>query len=624
MDGLLSSLGKFNCNLFIMILHRNSKYKSITSFEDIDFRSDFVVITWVNWSGKSQLLEAIKNNDVSVVGFDNKEILYFDYRTFLLDNEGDFQYQHVMESKNQAWQKLKNEISPNLLSWKTSYLANGQYEVLQKIAEDIKKPLLYLTSQDLESQDQSLITNWNNFINTFNSTYKNRNNPQNVEIKNVINRQLWLDFLICDLDEGEFKLQYNSFEDKDGFLPRSIGKYMIAYKEKRFDNIAKETENSNHGSSYRILSLQEFEVLHWPKPWILMNEILDSFWNLERRIEFDENKVTYSNQFAYKLQLIHNSPTIQDKISFGDLSSGEKVLMSLVSCIYKSSIGWSFPDVLLLDEIDASLHPWMIENLFNVIKEVFIKQYNMKVIMVTHSPTSIAIAEEGFIYCVNKIGVWQNRIEKIDKDTALNILTEWYLAFPKDVQKVDILDEKVKLYVEGITDKSYIEKAIELKVEWYEIMHDIQIVDWGGEKVLSWQYKTLEWVLGIVNFHSLFRRIYLFDCDTGQSDIDANGIIFKRKLQKIEHCKIWKWIENLFLNDLLDKARCSQQTFFDITAEHIIQKSWNEVIVPESYSIPNNQKTNLCNRICSHASVEDFVNFKEIFSKVNFILSPRW
>ncbi len=246
----------------------------------------------------------------------------------------------------------------------------------------------------------------------------------------------------------------------------------------------------------------------------------------------------------------------------------------------------------------------------------------MKVIVVTHSPTSIAVASEESLFCMNKVNSLWQRIVKIDQNSALQILSEWYLAFPKYVQKVDILDEKIKLYVEWITDKEYINKAILLQIEWYEIMNDIEIIDLGGQDRLKGQYETLKKVLDIINFHSSFRRIYLFDCDTSQPDIDSQWMIFKRKISKVEACKIDKWIENLFPNTLLDQARDINSWLFDITNEHNKTVNSNIITIPESFCVPDGQKTNLCTWICANATKDDFVGFKEIFSIICAILSP--
>src|SRR5690606_53374 len=123
----------------------------------------------------------------------------------------------------------------------------------------------------------------------------------------------------------------------------------------------------------------EFEKIHGPRPWELITEILKSFNSFQYSINNPEDIVIepYRTR-TFSLTLKHNTKGIS--IPFANLSSGEKILFSLVLSIYKSVGDKIFPSALLLDEIDASLHPSQIQNLLNVVNEVFINQNNVKVI----------------------------------------------------------------------------------------------------------------------------------------------------------------------------------------------------------------------------------------------------
>ncbi len=124
-----------------------------------------------------------------------------------------------------------------------------------------------------------------------------------------------------------------------------------------------------------------------------------------------------NGEYVFKLK--HKYKDIE--ISFEDLSSGEKILMALVASIYKSQSDGVFPDILLLDEIDATLHPSMIKNLLKVIENIFLAK-GVKVIFTTHSPTTVALAPNDSIYVMKKDGL--DRIQKTSKEKAIKILTE--------------------------------------------------------------------------------------------------------------------------------------------------------------------------------------------------------
>jgi len=114
------------------------------------------------------------------------------------------------------------------------------------------------------------------------------------------------------------------------------------------------------------------------------------------------------------------------EINFEDLSSGERILFALVLSIYKGHLSGTFPSVLLLDEIDASLHPLMIKNLLKAIREQFVLKNKMLVIMTTHSPATIALSEGNELYVVNK---GTPGIQPTSRDGALKILTTGVPSF---------------------------------------------------------------------------------------------------------------------------------------------------------------------------------------------------
>ncbi len=200
---------------------------------------------------------------------------------------------------------------------------------------------------------------------------------------------------------------------------------------------------------------EDFIKLHGEKPWDVINTILSSFSSLEYKINSPEGIDYFSN---FQLKLIHTK--INDlEIGFEHLSSGERILMALVASIYKSSSDNHFPDILLLDEIDASLHPSMTRSLLKVINDIFISK-GVKVILVTHSPSTIALANPESIYLMNKFG--ENRLEKADKDIALSILTEGFATLNEGKLLFENIIQSNKdciLFTEGKTDIEHIRIA---------------------------------------------------------------------------------------------------------------------------------------------------------------------
>jgi ABC-type ATPase involved in cell division len=129
-----------------------------------------------------------------------------------------------------------------------------------------------------------------------------------------------------------------------------------------------------------------------PAPWDVVNETL--------RV----SSFPYEVISPIKTKLLdHYALRLKDRqtgieIAALDLSSGEKVLLQLVLWLYTAGKVGHFPKLLLLDEPDAHLHPSMTTQFLDVISEVLVNRYGVRVIMTTHSPSTVALAPEGTVF----------------------------------------------------------------------------------------------------------------------------------------------------------------------------------------------------------------------------------
>lgn len=113
-----------------MQLQFKSQYASITPF-DLTELSDFSVITGINGSGKSQLLEAIKNKNVVIRDLKIPRIVLFNYENFRLDNEPSFNGHQLSAERESAWQYHQQHIMPQVKNWRTS-LGDNYEEIKQE------------------------------------------------------------------------------------------------------------------------------------------------------------------------------------------------------------------------------------------------------------------------------------------------------------------------------------------------------------------------------------------------------------------------------------------------------------------------------------------------------------
>ena len=152
--------------------------------------------------------------------------------------------------------------------------------------------------------------------------------------------------------------------------------------------------------SYRLRYLEELDLVDkdtaqaslGPPPWDLVNDILKGA-GLPYQVPGMDGTGLLK---PYSLMLVN--ATNGTEISPDDLSSGEQVLLRLAIWLYKSEHHKRFPKLFLLDEPDAHLHPSMARQLLDVLDSVLVKKYKVRVILTTHSPSTVALAPINSIF----------------------------------------------------------------------------------------------------------------------------------------------------------------------------------------------------------------------------------
>ncbi|KLU22217.1 hypothetical protein EOS_31940 [Caballeronia mineralivorans PML1(12)] len=102
-------------------------------------------------------------------------------------------------------------------------------------------------------------------------------------------------------------------------------------------------------------------------------------------------------------------------VSPNSLSSGEKALCALLFLEYSTQLGASRYGLILLDEPDAHLHPDFVKRFFRVL--VSIAANGCRIVLTTHSPTTVAIAPEGSLYLLTEPGI--GAPQKVSRAAAL-------------------------------------------------------------------------------------------------------------------------------------------------------------------------------------------------------------
>jgi len=514
------------CDLRKIVLQLQFKkvHKSIDQFNTIEL-SDFVVLTGVNGSGKSHLLEAIEKQHATIPDMERAHIVLFDYETFKLDNESTCNAHQLSSERESAWQFHQTQIKNSVQSWRSDLGKN--YETLKKSCETEKKGFWSLTSNTLLRYKQQ-------FTNFFNS----RNFKSNPHAQSIFSLAKKVPYSIDEIQHADFLRLYKPFVFKNDFLPNQLGKIFWDYYVKYRNNQVNEFENEKHGKDYEVLSEEEFIKAHGEKPWESINQILEKFDTLHYKVNSPEGTDCFG-EFILKLKHTENENL---EIEFSSLSSGERVLMALVASVYKTSSDKLFPDIILLDEVDASLHPSMMKNMLEVIERIFLKQ-SVKVILVTHSPTTIALAPEDSIYIMNRSG--RNRIEKKTKQEALSILTQGYATIEQGLKLFDeVARSSLTIITEGKNTR-LISKALEVHgVNGVEVLSGVEGV--SGKN----QLKTLFDFLS--RTHHGNKVIFVWDCDCTPNVESSNNTYPYSLPNNQDNTIARKGIENIFPTQLFN------------------------------------------------------------------------
>lgn len=407
------------------------KYLSISAFDDI-FLPELTVITGVNGSGKSHFLTALEEGKIGIKDFDDPLIARFTSESFKLESEQIINQMGLHQQREHVCNFIQNNYFFRLENQGISGHALDDWE---------KRNISLNEFADMQGPWQhQFIAYRNNLISQLQSSYQNDPNAGA-----AISIALGLNRPILSLSKQEIfaELEGNVASYRKNLLPNQLSKLYLSYYLKFNLNNFNIYKNGQDGKGRPVLSEDEFQEKYGPKPWEVINHILSMIPDLKYRTT-DPTSNDPHEDFQLKLYDV-DDPSIE--VDFSELSSGESTLMALVAAVFSFSINQRLPDVVLLDEVDASLHPSMMRNMLSVIEQVFLKN-KVRVVLVTHSPTTIALAPEDSIYIMKKRE--NPRLSKTSKSEALQILTDGFATLDEGIRFFDELEgSKVSIFTEG-------------------------------------------------------------------------------------------------------------------------------------------------------------------------------
>lgn len=394
---------------------------SIKKLNPITF-PDFTVLTGVNGSGKSHFLLGLKEGSLASDFASNHatEIILTDWNSIVPSNSVPFVSSKRQETLDNKIASIPAQLAPYKAQleklFKTLMLPADEIissKQLIAIKNNSQSGQSNLSQADFSSRRVKLVQHIDAYIPKI-AALVDDNAPLNAtaDQKTQFEQKM---LSILYMTDSEMALLPSLIWQKAEPFQQSFSHIFGTYRDIYAENLRQWGLQYKNSPDAKPLENDAFEKKHNRPPWDVVNEIFQS-----AKLDFEISKpdLTLINSFTPKL----TKKSTGDEVAFTTLSLGEKVIMSFAICLFNGVDGRqniNFPKLLLLDEIDAPLHPSMVRGLLKTIKEVLVDKHGVKVIMTTHNPTTVALVEEECLFEMNLPD-----IKKVTKDRALNILTD--------------------------------------------------------------------------------------------------------------------------------------------------------------------------------------------------------
>ena len=308
------------------------------------------------------------------------------------------------------------------------------------------------------------------------------------------------------------------------------------------------------------------------------------------------------------------------------LSSGEMALLALFLSMLRDfdlrearnvpfASAQDVKGLVVVDEVDLHLHS---RHQYDVLPNLVHMFPQVQFVMTTHSPLFLlgmakVFGEEGFQVYDLPSG---SRVTPEDFDE----FGQAFLAFKATSEFSDEVRLQVEkshrpiLFVEGPTDRDYLQHAGDLLGKAH-ILDEFEVQPAGGYGRLKTIWKSLT----SVPESAAKAAVLLHDPESQVGDEDK-GLIRKRKMPHFGEHPISKGVENLFNWTTLERARREHAEFIDVDPSRTKIERGKEVPVPESWSVNDDEKRNLCDWLCDQGTYEDFRHFEAVFETLEQVV----
>ena len=348
-------------------------------------------------------------------------------------------------------------------------------------------------------------------------------------------------------------------------------------------------------------------------PWEVLREVLTSMRDAaggEGVFDFEftdpeADRLNHADHMQYSFETQMTNRTTGASYKLENLSSGEAVLMTLCMAWFNQSMGRKRPALLLLDEVDAMLHPSMVGALVSCLEDLFVR-HGTRVMMASHCPATVAVLEEGKVFRVSHdAGVV--RIRPVPRSEAVEELSDGIATLDTGLRIATADDRPVTIVTEG-------KNALILR-RWATLHfpNDVSVFDQLPNRTGASQLQSYALILSKMRPDA--QLLFVWDCDQADKierlaqDIGPDTRVSTHVLSHRDNEIAERGIENKFEADVI---RPYAEETRDAASHETLRVSFRK-----------DRKTAFAEHIAQHGTKEDFRHFQDLHDAVLEILEKE-
>ncbi len=610
--------------MHLELKHPHLSIKKINAFS----LPEFSVLIGRNGVGKTQILDGIATGNISVPGIETPEIEKFDISSFQIKDSGSAGWGNAYFALVTADHYFSTAGSPSPFEIAKQVFTKLMEELIEEGKVDQSHQKEHQFREQLYSiPDFSGLENIKkdspafgyfrsikeNVLNKLRSKSQNRGSSTNFPKNSLRNDPAILLTMAMKINQKlphelnrEDILRAANYEGE--LVENKISQLFARYKFEQY--VWAHTQSEETRKSVETL-MEEYRKAMRP-PWEVLRKTLNqlresssepSLFNFEfSDPEYD--RLEFSNYQQYTFQTEFTNRSTGDSYSIQHLSSGEKILLCLTLAMFNKYIGRRQPRLVLLDEIDALLHPSMISALIAGLKNLFVNN-GTRVIMATHSVTTVSMLDEGETYGVSRIGNAVS-VQPVSRSEAVSQLSEGLATIDTGLKIIATeTATPITILTEGYNTlhlKKWVSLFFPGKIHVFEGLEDGK----SNDKQLL-QYGR---IISRMNTNTQF--LIVWDCDAEEQakilsrELSEGSVVsvfsFTRRKNRITS----KGIENKYDEEILQKY-----------SKRTVDESDGTVVARE---FNGRRKTEFAQYIFAEGSRDHFMFFDDLGTAVQQIL----